>query len=301
MGKRDQIKRTMMGHNTARGSPAALSMLNYVNTFAYIANVAVTYVSMTGAFGPTNAALSNKYQTLVTPAGWAFAIWGPIFIWEGIAVIAQLLPSYRDSGVVNSIGYWWMGACIAQVVWTPVFAQEIIWLSLVCMLSILVCLVGVAYQVYHTDSTIGEYWLLAAPFALHLGWIVAASIVNCNVVVVAYYTAPVTRLATAVVSLAVASAAGVFACTLTKPNCFVSGVLSWALGAIAFELSGRGGPEFVKIQDQFPDMVTNSLSTAAAVLSVAFGAATVAQAAITAVKRWRGPIISTTSAAQPLM
>ena len=62
-----------------------------------------------GIFGPTNTQLSAKYQTLVTPAGWAFAIWGPIFIWEGIFAIVQMLPRFRSNPIIqDGIAYWWV-------------------------------------------------------------------------------------------------------------------------------------------------------------------------------------------------
>ena len=31
----------------------------------------------------SNKQISERYPTLITPAGWAFAIWGPIFLLEG--------------------------------------------------------------------------------------------------------------------------------------------------------------------------------------------------------------------------
>lgn len=43
--------------------------------------------------------VSAAYPTLFTPAGWAFAIWGLIFIMEGVFAIYQLLPSVRSTTV----------------------------------------------------------------------------------------------------------------------------------------------------------------------------------------------------------
>ena len=74
---------------------------------AYLINLGITYGSLTGAFGKTNEELSEKYQTLITPAGYAFAIWGPIFIWEGAFAVVQLLPRWRDAAVVQAMTPWW--------------------------------------------------------------------------------------------------------------------------------------------------------------------------------------------------
>ena len=52
---------------------------SWLNMLAYLVNLGITYGSLTGAFGATNEELSEKYQSLVTPAGYAFAIWGAIY------------------------------------------------------------------------------------------------------------------------------------------------------------------------------------------------------------------------------
>ena len=93
-----------------------LQTVNYANIAAYILNGAVTYgVGVSGLF-PTNAELSEKYQTIITPAGYAFSIWGVIFISQAIFTVAQALPAYRSSDiVVKGVSYYYVMACIAQV------------------------------------------------------------------------------------------------------------------------------------------------------------------------------------------
>ena len=80
-----------IGHPSETTPRMPLSIAYKISNVAfYVLNVVVTYLSMTGIFGPTNSDLSQKYQTLVTPAGWAFSIWGAIFILEGIFVVVQV-------------------------------------------------------------------------------------------------------------------------------------------------------------------------------------------------------------------
>merc|ERR1711871_895362 len=138
-----------------------LSILNWANLIGYIVNCTLTYLSIDGIFGATNTLQSAKYQALVTPAGWAFSIWGPIFIWEGIFAVAQMLPCYglRSSKVIDSISYWWVASCVFQIAWSIAFGQDSIITALVFM-------------------------LLRGPFCLQLGWIIAASVVNISVVAV---------------------------------------------------------------------------------------------------------------------
>jgi translocator protein len=172
-------------------STTRLTSLNILNVLAYIANAVVTYgIGVAGLGGtPTNAELSQKYQTLVTPIGAVFSIWAIIFISQFIFAIAQLLGPYRqDPLVTKGVGRYYIGACLAQVGWTLAFTYEVIWLSLIFMLSILFFLVSIVVTQYKTQEKTAnlDYWLLKFPFAIHCGWIIAASFVNLSVVFVAY-------------------------------------------------------------------------------------------------------------------
>jgi hypothetical protein len=64
--------------SVVESTPQRLRAWHYGNVLAYVMNVLITYgIGVGGLFDrPTNGELSEKYQTLVTPIGWAFAIWG---------------------------------------------------------------------------------------------------------------------------------------------------------------------------------------------------------------------------------
>jgi hypothetical protein len=269
---------------------AGLSHFNYLNLTFYIINVAITYASLTGIFGPTNTALSAKYQTLVTPAGWAFSIWGPIFIWEGVFAVAQMLPAFRSHPIItDGISYFWAALCVFQVAWSIAFAQEVIWLALVFMLMILASLVIILYRNYSiATTTFSEYYLIKAVFQLQCGWIVAASAVNTNVMfasallvkdfvidnstVTDVVTAAGPDVASTLLGVAIVSLAAVFICglkaaSLEQPQIIVVGVVAWALGAVASELR-YGKSELQLVKAMFDTTVLHGVSTAAATLSV---------------------------------
>mmetsp|Transcript_38333 Transcript_38333/g.105593 ORF Transcript_38333/g.105593 Transcript_38333/m.105593 type:complete len:306 (+) Transcript_38333:97-1014(+) len=214
-----------------------LGWRNWLNALAYVLNFAVTYLSLTGIFGATNTVLSKKYQTLVTPAGWAFSIWGPIFIGEGVFTVAQMLPRFRGSAMVKAVTPWWLGACGFQVAWTIAFAKEVIPASLMCMLGILGCLLCLSERTDGFRTSCAEYWLLRAPFSLHLGWIIAASAVNASVLADSSLASPETLLGLAVLSYAVVAAIiAIFAIALRSPDPIVCLVAAWAFAGIHAEL-----------------------------------------------------------------
>jgi len=221
-----------------------LSTLNYLNVVFYAINVFATYgVGVLGLFNlPTNSELSAKYQTLVTPIGWAFSIWGPIFILEAVFAIMQLTPKYRSHPIVlNGVSYWYCIVVIAQAGWTFSFCFEIIWLSFLMMLSILASLCIIIYQTRNNvqvETTIGDFWLLKFPFELHAGWIIAASAVNLSVCLVAYRDDITLQISVAVLSvtaLVVVSLAMLF--SLKAPVYTLPTVQAWALLGVSVQLA----------------------------------------------------------------
>mmetsp|Transcript_77964 Transcript_77964/g.226181 ORF Transcript_77964/g.226181 Transcript_77964/m.226181 type:complete len:441 (+) Transcript_77964:85-1407(+) len=232
-----------------KDAKVALGWRNWSALIAYVLNLGITYVSITGVFGETNSDLSSKYQTLVTPASWAFSIWGLIFTGEATAIFALMLPRYRASLTVRVSVPWWLAVCVFQCGWTLAFAQEVIWLSVVFMLLLLASLAGMALSVDRVSMTSDEYWLLRAPFAVHLGWILCASAVNVNVMADASKAAPATLLGMAILSFAaVLLVAALFALLVWRPEPFVGLVAAWALAAINSEL---GHPERLRSPTRF--------------------------------------------------
>lgn len=219
-----------------RPPASKLQTVNYANILAYLVNVGVTYgVGVSGYF-PTNAELSEKYQTLVTPAGYAFSIWGVIFISQFIWVILQALPAFRSSDlVIKGVGFWYVAVCVAQCAWSIFFAQEWIEASLGAMLSILLALVMIVSKQESVNASWKQYWGFQFPFEIHCGWIWAASVVNSNVVVVAREVAADTQTIVTWSSFGLLALVA-FYYLWGKKNYVVPIVLAWATFGIYVEL-----------------------------------------------------------------
>lgn len=220
-----------------------LNFKNGLNLVAYILNIALVYgVGNAGWLGtPDNKELSLKYQTLVTPASTAFVIWAVIFLAQGAWAVLQLLPKFRNSAMVqDGVGYWYASVTATQIGWTFAFAYEIIPLSLAFMLLILASLYAILYSQYYakSDGALSEFWALRFPFAVHAGWITAASALNVNVLVVSMDQPAYVQLAVAIVSLAVLHAVSVWVLFfISRPNWTIACVLTWAFGWIYDELN----------------------------------------------------------------
>jgi hypothetical protein len=150
--------------------------------------------------------------------------------------------------VQQGVGYWYIPVCVFQCAWTLAFAYEQITLSLVFMLLIWISLMGLLISQYYVElepSTLSctsmkgllEFWLLRFPFAIHGGWITAASAVNVSLVAQATDAAPATQLSVAIICLAVLHALSVWHLFgYKRPNYTIPGVLIWANSWIYDEL-----------------------------------------------------------------
>ncbi|WP_422056885.1 hypothetical protein [Sphingomonas sp.] len=123
---------------------------------------------------------SADTQTLITPAGWAFAIWGPLYFGTLVYVVYQLLPRHRDSDLVRRIGWHFALAVLGNALWvtyTQLFSLGfpsvlIIVFTLVNLLAIL--------RIFASTATfsLGERLAVVLPLSALAGWLTAATIVN---------------------------------------------------------------------------------------------------------------------------
>ena len=104
----------------------------------------VSWFAQKAAFGPTNGAISDRYPTLVVAAGYAFAIWGLIFLLDVVFGLWQFSPKRKADGVLARIRLPAALGFAFTALWMPVFSQEIYWLALLIIWSALACLLWCA-------------------------------------------------------------------------------------------------------------------------------------------------------------
>lgn len=136
--------------------------------------------------GMTMAAISEKYTTLITPAGYAFSIWGVIYTALAIFAYFQLTKG-KEIRFYSLVWPYFIVNVFANVTWLIAFQNEWIGLSLVLMLVILGSLIAIMrlfYRLKNALSTTHRYFF-QVPFSLYLGWITVATMVNFAVFFVA--------------------------------------------------------------------------------------------------------------------
>ena len=77
----------------------------------------VAWLSNTGTFGPDNGAVSDHYPTLLVAAGYAFAIWGLIFLLDLVYAFWQSRRVLRGDPTLRKIAPWAAGGFALTTVW----------------------------------------------------------------------------------------------------------------------------------------------------------------------------------------
>jgi hypothetical protein len=131
-------------------------------------------------YGTPIGARSDAVQTIITPAGWAFAIWGALYTGAAAYAVYQLV---RSRPLLERTGWPAAGAFLGNAAWAAwvqfhgldAVSVAIIGFTLACLLVI--------YRRFaawpHAFST-GERLLAVLPLSALAAWLTAATIVNIS-------------------------------------------------------------------------------------------------------------------------
>ncbi|MEW9855417.1 hypothetical protein [Novosphingobium sp. M1R2S20] len=186
---------------------------------------------------------SDSVRTLITPAGWAFSIWGALYTGSIVFAVYQALPAQRANPLLARLRWPAAGAFAGNAVWaayTQVFGLSVI--SSAIILFTLACLLTIYRRLaaWNAPFSAGERWCAILPLAALASWLTAASIVNIAASlrfhgVEAGEAAPLIAAAVVVVGGVIAS----LALIRGRGNPPYALVFLWALSAIY----AVGGPQ----------------------------------------------------------
>ena len=133
--------------------------------------------------GRTSADVSNMYSTYFTPANYAFAIWGVIYLLLFAYSIYQALPSQRANPNARRIGWLYVLSCVLNCLWITLFQYDQILISLIVIVGLLLSLIGIYLRlnVGRASVSTADRWLLQLPFSVYVGWLSVATIANVAV------------------------------------------------------------------------------------------------------------------------
>ncbi|MDH5835110.1 hypothetical protein [Luteimonas kalidii] len=201
----------------------------------------VAWLSNTGTFGPDNGTVSDRYPTLLVAAGYAFSIWGLIFLLDLAYAGWQATGQRRADATLARIAPWAAAGFALTTLWMPLFSNQWFWACLLVIFGAMACLVRCALLLSR-DATPAPGQRLWAwlPLSLHAGWLTLAAFLNLAQVIVAYALLPVgDQLPWSLALFAVAAAVLLVLNHRMRGNLAYVAAALWALAAVYVKQSGH--------------------------------------------------------------
>ncbi len=174
-----------MAQSEMNDSKWSLPLLIF-NSLTLLATLIANYAAGTGLIGEKSVGeVSDLYPTLITPAGYAFSIWGLIYLLL-IAFVSYQWYAYYHNNNKDSLlpsGIWFSVSNIANALWIFAWVNEAIGISVLIMAVLLFALIQLVIrlklEIYDTPLRILAFvWW---PICVYIGWIILASVLNVSV------------------------------------------------------------------------------------------------------------------------
>ena len=161
-------------------------ILQISNGVALVSTIFINYLSNTGKLNNTTIGeVSDGLNSLFTPAGYAFSIWGFIYLLLIGFVFYQgrsLFVKVRDDDFVLKIGWSFVVSCVANSAWVFCWLYGYTGLSCVFIFLLLISLLKIVVDntMELWDAPISVIAFLWWPFVFYSGWVTVASIANVS-------------------------------------------------------------------------------------------------------------------------
>lgn len=195
--------------------------------------VVVAIFNILGVMGTINGMsqkmVSEKYPTLITPAGYAFSIWSVIYLLVIAFLVFSFLEAKEDRPRLHI--FFWV-SCACNVLWIIFFSLEWMFISVLAIFGLLFSLLFLNKEIVKREE--GRKRLIdGIAFGIYSGWVLAATFVNVSAFLVSTewkgFGLPVTLWAI----LSVLIAVGVFfLVVLDQSNVLISLTGAWAFLAM---------------------------------------------------------------------
>lgn len=156
-----------------------------LNTLSLGYALVLNGLSNTGAFnGKTVGGVSGKYETLFAPAGYAFSIWGLIYLLLIGFVAHQWYDWFKNKNdkELRQTGSWFIIGNLANGTWVYFWLSEALGVSIGLMLILLVSLIALTVrlrlELWNAPFRIAA--LVWWPITIYLGWIIVATVANLS-------------------------------------------------------------------------------------------------------------------------
>ena len=119
---------------------------------------------------------------LVIPESYAFAIWGPIYLFLTIFPLYQLFKRNEKHPSWSQVRFWYSTNVIANGLWLVGASYDWLWFTLALIVFMLVSLIKINTLLLKIKSEEDEvsFWFERVGFSVYFGWITLATALNVS-------------------------------------------------------------------------------------------------------------------------
>lgn len=159
----------------------AVAALPWVNAALYAVQL---YVN--GYSSRNIAPISRKHETLITPAPYAFSIWGVIYTLLAVAIIVDCgcpsLSVFGDSPNATLLRVVFAVACLLNMAWIVFFTHEYVNVATAVLVALWLALLAIYLHVLalrrDQGFSLGRYLSSELGFTLYFAWTSAATLIS---------------------------------------------------------------------------------------------------------------------------
>lgn len=152
---------------------------SWINAALLVATLIVNALGATGIInGLSQKEISDRYQTLITPAPSTFSIWSVIYTFLIISIVVLVIKAKDNyyGKVLEEISPLFWVSCALNNVWIVTFSYELIGLSTIFIFAFLIVMVLIVKRLGRIQEK--NRFLLPVAFGLYAGWLFIATVVN---------------------------------------------------------------------------------------------------------------------------
>eukprot|EP01088_Endostelium_zonatum_P011308 TRINITY_DN2538_c0_g1_i1.p1 TRINITY_DN2538_c0_g1~~TRINITY_DN2538_c0_g1_i1.p1 ORF type:complete len:282 (+),score=75.75 TRINITY_DN2538_c0_g1_i1:63-908(+) len=158
---------------------------------AVLANITFSSLSTRICYlwgGKSIGEISGMYPTYFTPSGYAFSIWGLIYVATIAYSVFQLLPSQKDYQVYDDIAGILILSQIITSIWVLVFTSNYMYQAEILIILTFLCSADMYLKIksflQEEKKESSNWWsLLSVPFGLYFGWLSVATIAGVGITI----------------------------------------------------------------------------------------------------------------------
>ena len=200
--------------------------------------IAFNWLAATGRLGGVDTGvISDRYTTMITPAGYAFSIWSLIYLGLIAFSVYQALPA--NLARFRPLRTPYIFTCALNCAWLYFWHEEQIVICFVIILALSLTLLFINF-IIRTPESLADRWLAKVPFELYFGWVTAATLVNFAIMLKFLKVDLSSSAETTLGVVLILVGAGLAVVVRTRLASYIYPLaIAWALTAIAVKQSGQ--------------------------------------------------------------